>query len=266
MNNDNNVFELALAKSITLPGVKINREKFLQKEFRKICTPEQLEKVIKYNPTAAGVSEDSITKIANSCIKYETRKVTGISVAAGLPGGAAMIATIPADMVQYVGHMLRIVQKLVFLYGWEDLIDDFNEIDDETKNMLILLIGVMFGVSQASAAIGKIAKGAAGVAAKKIAQKSLTKTVYYPIVKKVAAALGAKMTKDIFAKGVSKAIPIIGGVVSGGVSYATFKPMSHKLKKYLSNLDKPVETVSDDNDMDSIVDADYKDVNSCQNI
>lgn len=262
MNNDNNVFELALTKSITLPGVKINREKFLQKEFRKICTPEQLEKVVKYNPTAAGVSEDVITKIANSCIKYETRKVSAISVAAGLPGGVAMAATIPADMVQYVGHMLRIVQKLVFLYGWEDFIDDFNEIDDETKNMLILLIGVMFGVSQAGAAIGKIAKGAAGVAAKKIAQKSLTKTFYYPIVKKVAAAIGTKMTKDIFAKGISKAIPLLGGAVSGGVTYVTFKPMSHKLKRYLKNLDKANITVSDSQDMKTIIDADYKDDNN----
>lgn len=156
-----------------------------------------------------------------------------------------MIATIPADMAQYVGHMLRIIQKLVFLYGWEEFLDDFNEMDDETKNMLILLIGVMFGVSQAGAIIGKICKGAAGVAAKKIAQKSLTKTLYYPVVKKVATAIGAKMTKDIFAKGVSKAIPIVGGAVSGGVTYVTFKPMSHKLKKYLRNLDKPTVVMSD---------------------
>lgn len=101
MDNDNSIFELALTKSITLPGVKIDREKFLRKEFRKICTPEQLEKVIKCNPTAAGIPENALTKIANSCIKYETRKVCAISVAAGVPGGAAMIATIPADMVQY---------------------------------------------------------------------------------------------------------------------------------------------------------------------
>lgn len=255
MDNDNNVFELALTKAITLPGVKINREKFLQKEFRKICTQEQLEKIIRYNPSAAGISENVITKIANSCIKYETRKVSAISVATGLPGGAAMIATIPADMAQYVGHMLRIIQKLVFLYGWEDFLVDFNEIDDETKNMLILLIGVMFGVSQAGTIIGKVCKGAAGVAAKKIAQKSLTKTIYYPIVKKIATAIGAKMTKEVFAKGVSKIIPVLGGAVSGGVTYVTFKPMSHKLKKYLMNLATSNSIVSDSQDVETIIDV-----------
>lgn len=249
---DNNVFELALTKSITLPGVNINREKFLQKQFSKICTPGQLEEVIKYNPAAAGIPEETLNEIANSCIKYETRKVSAISVAAGLPGGPAMFATIPADMAQYVGHMLRIIQKLVYLYGWEDFLVDFNEIDDETKNMLILLIGVMFGVSQAGAIIGKVCKGAAGVAAKKIAQKSLTKTIYYPIVKKVAGAIGTKMTKDVFAKGISKAIPVLGGAVSGGVTYATFKPMSHKLKKYLKNLNRPHVTVANSRDIEPI--------------
>lgn len=257
MDNDNNVFELALAKSITLPGVRINREKFLQKEFRKICTQEQLEKIIKYNPSAAGISKNDITKIANSCIKYETRKVSAISAATGLPGGATMIATIPVDMAQYVGHMLRIIQKLVFLYGWEDFLVDFNEIDDETKKMLTLLIGVMFGVSQAGAIIGKVCKGAAGVAAKKIAQKSLTKTIYYPIVKKIASAIGAKMTKEIFAKGVSKVIPVLGGAVSGGVTYVTFKPMSHKLKKYLMNLDTADITL-DNQDLETTIDANLR--------
>lgn len=252
---DNNVFELALTKSISLPGVNINREKFLEKQFLKICTPEQLEKVIKYNPAAAGIPEETLDKIANSCIKYETRKVSAISVAAGIPGGTAILATIPADMAQYVGHMLRIIQKLVYLYGWENFLADFNEIDDETKNMLVLLIGVMFGVSQAGTIIAKVCKGAAGVAAKKIAQKSLTKTIYYPVVKKVAGAIGAKMTKDIFAKGVSKAIPVLGGAISGGVTYATFKPMSHKLKKYLKNLNRPLVTTSNNQNIEPIIDV-----------
>jgi len=44
------------------------------------------------------------------------------------------------------------------------------------------------------------------------------------------------MTKDIFAKGVGKAVPILGGAVSGGLTLATFKPMTHKLQKHLSEM------------------------------
>ncbi|MDD3041300.1 MAG: hypothetical protein PHO71_25985, partial [Bacteroides sp.] len=66
--------------------------------------------------------------------------------------------------------------------------------------------------------------------------KALTKGTIYPIVKKIAQAIGVKMTKDIFAKGVSKVIPVIGGVASGGLTYVTFRPMAYKLKKHLSEL------------------------------
>ena len=48
------------------------------------------------------------------------------------------------------------------------------------------------------------------------------------------------MTKEIFAGFFKKAIPLVGGVVGGGITYATFKPCCDKLKNvledtYLSN-------------------------------
>jgi len=58
----------------------------------------------------------------------------------------------------------------------------------------------------------------------------LTKTLYYPIVKKVLAIFGTKLTKSSFAKGISKVIPVVGGVVSGGLNLASMKPMANRLK------------------------------------
>ncbi len=63
---------------------------------------------------------------------------------------------------------------------------------------------------------------------------ALTKTFWYPIVKKIASWLGVKLTKDSMGKAVSKVIPLIGAAVSGTLTYATFKPMANKLKKELS--------------------------------
>ena len=42
------------------------------------------------------------------------------------------------------------------------------------------------------------------------------------------------MTKDIFAKGVSKAVPVVGAAVSGGLTLATFAPMAERLRKHLA--------------------------------
>ena len=71
---------------------------------------------------------------------------------------------------------------------------------------------------------------------KKLPQQALTKGTIYPIVKKVAQIIGVKMTKDVFAKGVGKIIPIVGGLVSGGLTFSTFKPAAKKLKNYLEEL------------------------------
>lgn len=197
---DNNTFELALKTASSLPMVHIDREKFLYKELIKYYSKEQVEIAIQNNPAYAGIPVSVISRIAKHCINYETNKVSSISFAAGLPGGFAMAGTIPADVAQYFGHVLRILQKLVYLYGWEELIGDDGSFDDETTNMLTLFVGVMFGVNGAAATITKLSASAAQRASKSIASKALTKGTIYPIVKKIAQVLGVKMTKDIFAK------------------------------------------------------------------
>ena len=41
------------------------------------------------------------------------------------------------------------------------------------------------------------------------------------------------MTKEIFAGFFKKTIPIVGGVIGGGITYATFKPCCERLKNTL---------------------------------
>lgn len=229
-------FNALLKSAVGLPGVRIDRTAFLSAALLPYFSDDVVQKAVAVNPAYAGISSEQIMKLANSCIKNESTKVTALSFAAGIPGGLAMIGTIPADLVQYFGHILRILQKLIYLYGWQELFDANGQIDDETANLLTLFTGVMFGVNGAANAIYKIADSAAQKTAKNLAQKALTKGAIYPIVKKVATALGIKMTKDVFAKSVSKVIPIIGGVASGGLTYATYKPMAMKLRNHLSTL------------------------------
>lgn len=66
-------------------------------------------------------------------------------------------------------------------------------------------------------------------------------------MKKIAGHLGKEMTKQTFARTVSKAVPVVGAVVSGGLTFATFRPMAKKLKNHLAELDmtKPTLRVED---------------------
>ncbi|MEU7324345.1 hypothetical protein ABZ682_27905 [Streptomyces griseoviridis] len=231
-------FSVLLVGAARLPGVRIDRETYLKKALARHCSADQLRIAIEETPAVAGIPVDLLDRAANDSIRYETAKVSALSAAAGVPGAIALPATLPADLAQYVGHMLRISQKLAYLYSWPELFSEGgDDVDDATMNVLTLFFGVMFGVSSANGAVGKVAAQISEQVAKKLPQKALTQGVVYPIVKKIAGYLGVEMTKQSFAKSVSKAIPIVGAAVSGGLTFATYLPMAKRLKKHLAGLE-----------------------------
>ncbi|MGW2211289.1 hypothetical protein [Streptomyces sp. NPDC001781] len=237
VENPESRFFAVLLAAAKLPGVRIHREAYLRTALRRHCTEDEIRRAIEESPAAAGITVAVLEKAANDSIRYETAKVSALSAAAGIPGILALPATVPADVAQYVGHMLRIAQKLAYLYSWPELFsDEGDDVDDATMGVLTLFFGVMFGTQSANAAVGKVAGMMSEQVAKKLPQKALTKGVVYPIVKKVAAYIGVKMTKESFAKAVSKAIPLVGAAVSGGFTFATYLPMAKRLKKHLAGL------------------------------
>jgi len=222
--------------AMKLPGIKISREEFLNKEFKNRYPVATIRKAIDMNPAAAGIPREEIEELAKESIKYETSKVSAISVAAGIPGGFALLGTIPADTAQFFGFILRITQKLAYLYGFDEFRLKEDEIDDSTLNEIMIFLGIMFGVNEANSAVIKLAESVAKRILDKLPQKALTKGVVYPIVKTFAQKLGQNMTKEIFAKSLSKAVPFIGGVANGGMTYVSFRICSNRLKKKFSEL------------------------------
>lgn len=192
-------FEKILATAMHTPGVKINREKFLRKELIRYCSEDIIAEAIKNNPAKAGISKELVNKISKQVINYEATKVTTLSVAASIPGGAAAFGAAAADITSYFAFILRTVQELAYLYGFEQFNLNEDDVDSETMNYLLIFMGVMFGVQGATGVLKKLADVLAKNIAKKLAQKSLTKGVVYPIVKKVALSVGIRMTKQIFA-------------------------------------------------------------------
>ena len=229
-------FDMILRTALKLPGVHVNRDEFLKKELSKLYPAETIAKAIETTPAQAGIGVDVIDRIAKSCIDFQTNVTSMTSLAAGLPGGLMMFATLPADLAQYFAHIVVMLQKLIYLYGWPEINLDKTDFDDETYSFLILFIGIMFGVGTANKAITKIALSAAVRAEKTIANKALTKGVVYPLVKKVVTALGYKISKSTFAQAIGKTIPVVGGVAAGGLTYFSFKPQANRLKKYLRGL------------------------------
>lgn len=261
-------FENVLATAMKAPGVKVNRVKFLRKELKKYCSDDVISSAINSNPAKAGIPRELIDKISKQIINYETTKVTGISMAASIPGGAAAVGAAAADITSYFAFILRTVQELAYLYGFEqfDLNDD--EVDAETMNTVLLFIGVMFGVQGAASTLQKFANVLAKQISKKLAQKALTKGTIYPIVKKVATSVGIRMTKQIFADTVASAVPILGGALSGGLTYAMFRPGCMKLRRNLRsyNLCNPefYKSASEEPDKE-VIDVEFVETDSIDN-
>lgn len=237
MSEHNMGKELALDNVITsavqIPGVKVNRNKFLAEIFA--ADDVSIQEILDIGPVQAKVSQDKLSNLAGKLILKRTSQSSIASFAAGIPGGLAMAATIPADILQFFGMALRLAQELSYLYGAEDLWQNGQIDDEKVKNQLLLYCGVMFGVSGAVSGVRVLSTQIAKTTLKKLPQKALTKTFWYPMVKQIGKAIGVKVTKSTVAKGVSQAFPIIGGVISGSLNFASMLPMANRLQVALDS-------------------------------
>lgn len=225
------MLEEIVQKAIQIPGVKVDRNKFLAECFS--SKTDLLENIINKGTVGAGITREEINNLANRLIINRTSQSSLASFAAGIPGGLAMAATIPADILQFFGMSLRLAQELSYLYGADDLWKNGQVDDEKVKNQLILYCGVMFGVSGAVSGVRVLSTQVAKTALKKIPQKALTKTFWYPMIKKICSFVGYTLTKKTLASGVSKAIPVIGGVISGTINFASMMPMAKRLNNTL---------------------------------
>ena len=125
----------------------------------------------------------------------------------------------------------------MYLYGFPEIDSDDEGIslDSETINRIIVCLGVMNGVAGANNAIKALAKALSVGVEKKLLATALTKGTLYPILKSTLKWFGVSLTKEIFAKTIKNAIPVVGGVVGGGITFISFKPCCVRLKDVLTD-------------------------------
>ncbi len=92
----------------------------MQRELLKNYPPEVIESAITHNPAYAQIPTCEIDKIADEVINLSETAFLEFPLH-WEHGGVAMVATIPADLVQYYGYMLRAAQKLMYLYGFPEI-------------------------------------------------------------------------------------------------------------------------------------------------
>lgn len=243
MDKENLIWNKILATVMKMPSVRVDRVGFLRKELRPYCNQSRLQMIAGVRPYTV-VSEQVIDKLARQCIRKHTTLATATSTIAGLPGGLTMMAALPADLVQYFYHVFVLSQKLAYLYGYPDFFaelegEDGDSVDDGElsemgTDLLTIFIGVMMGAPVAEKGIDELSKAVAESAVSRLPRMALTKTAIFSVARQIAKMIGTRLSKDSFAKGVGRFIPIAGGLFSGGLTLLTFRRGANRLRRQLS--------------------------------
>ncbi len=215
----------ALREAFDLPVVHVDREAFLRRVLEKHVPHADIDSALASSPTRAGIAPQTIDVIAKDIIRQESLAATGVSALAGIPGGLAMAATIPADFFQFYLHLLRLEQKLAYLYGFSSFPGEDDQVKEDTARQLVLIIGLATQIQAGGNAVLKTA-----------ANRGVRKLI--PFLQKIMAKQAA-----------AKAVPVLGGVISGALTHTSFNAGASILKEYMRMLPSAQESIVVDNDV-----------------
>ena len=146
----------ALIHAAAFPGIRVDRARFLSEALKKQCPTRNVWEAVASTPQQAEFDAKDIDAVANRVIREETMGLTAFSALSGIPKGWFILMSLPADIAQYYARMLRLVQKLHYLYGGEELEFEGGKATEQTRDRLLELMGAMYGNTDARETIGTI--------------------------------------------------------------------------------------------------------------
>ncbi len=223
--------------ALRTPGSKVDREEFFRKVFEEKYGEETIALAIKKNPLKASISMIEIDEIANEVIKTERNFVAGISATLGTQGGIGLIAAVPADIIQYHVYLLRIAQKMLYLYGFPEInvTEKNNTFDEATINLFTICLGIMNEVEGTVAAIKVIAKAQYNGAKKRAMKKLLTEGVIDKEADDAAEWFEERMAKSFITSAAKAMVPIVSSVICGSSTFASFEICADNLREVLKD-------------------------------
>lgn len=220
-----------LGKALGIKGAQVKRDAFLRQALQGYCTKDGIERAIETTPGEV-LTAGQTDAIADAVIVHHRKLAASSSFVAGLPGGYALLATIPADTAQYLLQCIVLSQKLAYIYGLRSLTDESGD-RDRLIGAMTIFVGVMFGVSRANEAINTLARVLADKAARELVAGTAANAAMRPLVKRIAEALGLELNKKTLGKMLQKLLPLAGGVLSGGLTWVAFGKGAQKLQHAL---------------------------------
>ncbi len=234
------------------PPVRVGRRKYLEAAFK---GREGLDAILEKGPLAAGIPLEEIDRLAWNMVRLEAGRSAGLSFLTGLPGGGlGLAAGLTADVVQYYGVGLIILQKMLYLYNYDQ--DVFSEGLEQEEGRLELFtacalamfadeLSLRIAADAAHKGVPELTPEAARETAwkgankkavsqinDKLSAKGIPNFVKGKLVRKATGEMAEKLSARIAGKLV-RVVPVIGGVVSGALTLNSMVPAGRRLRKYV---------------------------------
>ena len=221
---------------MSAPGGTVDRASFLRCELREYCSDRQVKVASQFRPAVADVPSDVIDKLADRAIVSHTKKAAASSVKQAIPGIDLLQLNLTPKDSQVLFHAVIMSQKLAYLYGMPDFLDN-GIANEETYKQVAVLVYTMFGVDSATKALDWISGRFAQVVRRRLPRLPLTKMRVYPFVKRSLRWVGIPVTKTKFAAAIAIAIVVGVKAASVGATTLTFRNRARKLRNHLRELE-----------------------------
>ena len=241
--NENGQLDITdvLVKAMKTPGVRIDRTEFLKEVLPEFCSEAKTAEAIATSPVQAGIKEAVLDKIADRLIITERKVATASSAGlAIIPGGIGMqVATTLLDTTQYYVILVRLLQKLLYLYGFPQLGidngDDTFVIDTATINIFTLCLGSMYGNQEAVRGLRMTAQLFASKTDMFAIRENVNSGEIHELIVKVFNKLSLDVSRDIIAKLISNLLGLVGGLLCGGITFINFDSSFKNIKYVLKD-------------------------------
>lgn len=237
IQEDRSRLALSIFKQImSSPGGTVERATYLRHELREYCSDRQITLAIEFRPALADVPSDVIDRLADKAIRSHYKSAGATSLKQAIPGIDLLPLNLTSDDSQILYNAVVMSQKPAYLYGMPDFLKD-GLANEETYKHVAILVYSMFGVENASKVLNLISKRFAQEVRRRLPRLALTKTSYYPVVKKSLRWVGIGVTKVKFAVGIAIAIQVVVATASATATTLSFRGMARKLKNHLRELE-----------------------------
>ncbi len=180
----------------------------------------------------------TIEKAAHSFIKYQVAKCTTSGFIAGLGGLITLPVAIPANISSVLYVQIRMISCLAYMGGY----------DVNSDQVQTLVYACLAGVS-----VDQVLKHVGIQIGNKVAV-NMVKKIPGEVLTKINQKVGFRLLTKFGTKGfinLGKVVPVVGGVIGGGLDYVETKAIAHRAYKMFILEDFRSDTTDSSDDVSS---------------